>query len=302
MLDFPCNIFQTPGCIGAIAYRTESKCAVVIGDPLCPKDEISKLSEAFHSYCLKSGLNIIYITVSENFAKWAKNYCKISMEVCEEFIFDPEIDICKVNSRVRRKINTATKHGLTIHEYIPNPIDKELEKSFLQIAKKWQESIKGPNVYLGHLNFFVNYTGRRWFYVKDGEKVTSMLMLTRMEISNGWLLKYMVTSPDAIQSTSEFLVTSLFKILKSENCRFLTKGPMPIDLLGEIRGFSSFMVWFIAFIYKIINWFYKLKKRKLYWFRYQPKLSPIYLLFYRPHIGINEIRALRKSFRTGDPQ
>ena len=298
MFDFPCNFFQIPDCTGIMAYRIEFNCAVVFGGPICPPHETSKLIEAFHSFCHESNFNIIYVIVSEKFAKWAKeNYdYNILIEVCEEFIFDPEFDPCLASNRLRHRVEKALKHGLTVHEYIP--FDADIENSLKQVGIKWQQAIKGSQIYLGHLNFFENYAGKRWFYVKDGEQITSMIMLSRVEACEGWLLKFLITSPGAFHDTSEFLMTSVLKILRKENCHFLTKGMVPANSLGEVSGLGSFSTGVARGIYKIINWIFKFKKRKEYWLRYNPKVAPAYLLLCRPHIGLNEIRALMKIFRT----
>lgn len=298
MFDFPCYFFETPECTGTIPYRIEYQCAIIFGEPLCPRDEMAKLTEAFHVYCRSANLNVIYIIVSENFAKWAKaqHYCSVSIEVCEELIFDPQLDPCKKSNRLRHRVEKATKHGLTVHEYIP--FDPNIESALTQIGIEWKQAIKGPNVFLGHLNFFENYAGKRWFYVKDGETITSMIMLSRVEAYKGWLLKFLVTSPNAIHDTSEFLMTSVLNVLRKENCRFLTKGMVPADDLGEISGLGQVSTWVAKKIYPIISKTFKFKKRKEYWLRYNPIIAPSYLLFDHPHIGINEVRALMKVFRT----
>lgn len=297
MFDFPCLFFQLPDCTGIIPYRIEYKCAIVFGEPICPSNETAKLTEAFHKYCQKTKLNIIYVIVSENFAKQAnKSHCHIAIKVCDEFIFDPELDPCLTSKRMRNRVDKAIKHGLTVHEYIP--FDSEIENALKQIGIKWQQAIKGPNVYLGHLNFFENYVGKRWFYVKDGEQITSMIMLSKLEANQGWLLKFLVTLPEAFQDTSEFLVNSVLGILRKEKCRFLTKGTLPVDSLEEINGLGVISTWICKSIYKIVSWIFKFKKRKEYWLRYNPKVVPAYLLFSNPHIGFNEIRALMKVFRA----
>jgi lysylphosphatidylglycerol synthetase-like protein (DUF2156 family) len=304
MFDFPCHFFRIPDCIGAIPYRIESHCAVVFGEPLCPEEETSKLIEAFHLHCREAQLNVIYIIVSEKFAKWAKNnhHCNVLIEACEELVIDPQLDPFQASHRLKHRVEKAVKHGLTFHEYLPEEaVNPAIEKALKQIAFKWQEAIKGPNIYLGHLDFFENYTGKRWFYVKDGEQITSMVMLSKLEAKDGWLLKFLITSPGVFHETSEFLMASMLEVLRKENCRFLTKGVVPSDYLREIDGLNAFTRWNIKFVYKIISWFFKFKQRKAYWLRYNPKIEPTYLLFERPHLGLNEIKALIKVFRSNIP-
>lgn len=297
MLDFPCELFQVPECVGIIAYRIEYHCAIVFGEPVCPPEELEKITLAFHKFCEDSGLNVIYIVVTEKFAKWARDkYCHIIIEACSELIFDPTSEESYSNHRVKYRLKRALKQGLTFYEYIPH--DPVIENQLKDLGSKWQTSKKDPQIYIGHLNFFDNYLGKRWFYVKDGEQITSMLMLSRIEASDGWLLKFLITAPDAFRYTSEFLMTSVLKQLKEENCTFLTKGMVPADNLGEVTGLGSFSTWAAKAIYNIIHWAYQFSKRKEYWQKYHPKEIPAYLLFTKPTIGLNEVKALKKIFKT----
>lgn len=350
MFDYPCHFFQIPTCIGTIAYRIELECAIIFGDPLCPSNELVELTQAFHKNCHDLHLNVIYIAVSEQFAKIAQEYNHISIEICEELIFDPQVNPLLKSRRLQHRMDKAIKHGLTFHEYSPINLDsavqdakgmqdfesesllmgvehsqkvkatpksdcgskdcvdlasstaksrfnQEIENSLLEIGIQWQKANKRRSFHLGHLNFFDNYKGKRWFYTKDGEVMTSMAMLSQLDAQEGWLLKFFFTLPDAFPETSEFLMTSLLTTLKNENCHFLTKGMVPIDSIGEVKGlgYSSKL---IKYIYKSINYFFNFNQRKQYWQRYHPKKVPSYLLFSDPNIGFNEIRALFKVLRV----
>jgi len=297
MFDFPCHFFRLENFKGIIAYRIEYNCAVVVGDPICPPEEIAILTNAFHKFCKDEHLNIIYITVSKGFATFLEKKNKICIHVCDELIFDPQIDLSQASHRMQHRMEKARKRGLTFHEYIP--IDKELEQSLLDVGNKWESSIKGPHVFLGHLNFFESYTGKRWFYVKDGEKIVSMAMLSKLEAHHGWLLKFLVTAQTkGFHETSEFMMMSLLDTLKKENCQFLSKGMLPVDTFEEVKGLNYASTQTLKGIYNLISLLFKFKKRKAYWQRYHPKTVPSYLILTSPKRSLNEINALIKIFKT----
>lgn len=291
MFDYPCHFFRIPRGKGVIAYRIESSRAVVMGEPLCPPNELIELTCAFHIYCRDAHLHVIYIGVSEKFVNIAQAYCPISIEVCEELIFDPQKDLYSQSHRLKQRMNKAVKHGLTFFEYIPS--NPSIENALLEIGRKWQKARKSPSLHLGHLNFFQNREGKRWFYVKDNNQITSLAMLSRLDAHQGWLLKFFFTLPGAYSETSEFLMLSLLDKLKKENCQFLTKGVVPLDALGKINGVG----WFfqpLHWIYNTISFVFKFKTHKQYWSRYDPKKEPSYLLFSRSKLGIQDLRALFK--------
>lgn len=293
MFDFPYHVFQIPECEGIITYRLEHGCAIVFGDPICPPHELLPLSQAFLDFCKTKKLTIIYVIISKDFYDLIKDTYPVSMEVCEEFIINPADDPCQASSRMRHRVKQAEEHGLNFHEYIP--FDEKIEARLKEIALQWKKAIKGPNIYLGHLDFFDNYTGKRWFYIKDKETITSMAMLSKLEAKNGWLLKFLITSPEAVHNTSEFLMTSLIATLKGENCKLLSKGMVPAQSLSHIQGLRPISTYLAKQIYRLISRVFKFEKRKEYWLRYNPRKEPTYLVM-SSRIGLKEIRALISIF------
>ena len=296
MLHHPCFHFQMPDCSGVIAYRIEDNCVIVIGDPICPANEIAKLASAFHAYCKDQNLLVVYMIISETFAKWLHNHdVAVSMEVCEEMVFDPSIDPCLSNKKLRQKVRKARKYGLTVHEYVPH--NPAIEEELLNIAKAWATEIKGPHIYLGPLDLFKSRVGRRWFYVKEGEKITAMAMLSKIQAHQGWLLKFFITAPGAFRPTSEYFMASLLETLRKENCRFLTKGAIAKTSLGTIYGMRAFSRMFVRSTYKLISIIFRFQKRREYWTKYNPSLLPTYLLFCAPRIKFHGLKTLMKVLR-----
>lgn len=294
MLDYPCCYFHIPESDGIIAYRVASNTAIVFGDPICPKADIPLITDAFHKYCKEAHLDIIYIIVSENFAKWvSREYCKIAVEVCEELIFDPSS--FKKSKRLNYRLNQALKQGLTVHEYIP--YDEKIERAILELGRHWKGTKKGPQLHLGHLNFFEHRSGKRWFYAKEGNEITGMAMLCRIDSKDGWLLKFLIKKPSATPFISELLMCEILETLNNENCHFLTDGMVPAASLVNIKGLSKISAWVANFSFKVVKKIFKLDQKKSYWLRYHPKVEPAYVLF-NNHIGISGIRALIKVLQT----
>ena len=131
------SYFHVPNIDGFIGYRVESGCAVTVGDPVCSPKEVPALALAFHQYCRNQNLDVIYMIVSERFAKWAiKNQCSVLIENGEELILNPQVD-CKEGhraNRLRNKISHAVKEGIEIHEYFP--LQEKLEHSIEHAAAK----------------------------------------------------------------------------------------------------------------------------------------------------------------------
>lgn len=298
VLDPACQFFHVPNIDGLIGYRLESNCAVIYGDPICAPNDMPLLAEAFHLYCQERKRNIIYVSASEGFAKWAIDHlCSIMIEVGEEVIFDPQVN-CQEGpkgSRLRNKISHAHMLGLSVAEYLT--YDTKLEQAIQQIGAAWLQAREGPQIYLGHLNFFENRMDKRWFYIKQGEHILGIALLSRLEARAGWLLKFLISVPNSPRGTSELLMTSVLEILRSENCHFLTYGMVPADQLGKIAGLGKFSSWLAQCAFNAAKWIFKLDQRRIYWQKFHPKTEPSYIVFCEPRIRLQEIRALMKSLK-----
>lgn len=299
IFDTSCNFFSYPGIDGFIAYRLVNHCAVVLGEPVCAAEKKTDLAMAFQNYCSENHLNFIYFIVSKQFAKWAiDNICKIMIGVCEEMIFDPFIDPSEGSKgfKLRNRIHHAQNLGIVVKEYLPS--DLEIEKSILNVGKEWVQSRRGPQIYLGNLNFFEKKTNRRWFYLQDKEqKFIGMALLSKLDAYQGWLLKFLITVPTVPRGTSELLMLSILETLRSENCHYLTNGMIPADHLGETAGLNKIISWIVKRGFTAAKWFFRLEQRKTYWQKFHPRIENTYLLFSSPTLGIKELKALAGTMK-----
>lgn len=296
VLDNSCEIFTVPEIGGCIGYLVECNCAVVFGDPICAPDEAIPLAKAFTKFCETKGWTVIFVVASARFAKLMKEHklCTVLLEVGEEFLFDPQVDTIAKHKKLRYKVHHADHVGLKVKEYIPP--DEKIQRAIEEVGDGWLKEKEGPQIHLGPLNFFENQTNKRWFYALDGEKVVGASLLLGLKSYNGWLLKYHVVAPKAPIGTSEILVTSILKTLKEEKCPCLTYGMVPGEKLGEIQGLNKVYEKGARALYVILNWFFHLDRRKIYWRKYSPQVQSSFVLVSKK-IGLREIRAILKALK-----
>lgn len=298
ILDSDCSIFRLPEIDGFIGYREELGCAIVYGDPVCGENNRAQLAIAFHQFCQTKNLNIIYLIASKSFAHWALNHhSNAIIEVGEELIFDPAIDSTSGHRgyRLRNKANHLHHLGFEAYEYLSE--DPQLEQAIQEVGNEWQRARQGPQIYLGHLNFFKNRDDKRWFYVKNKDKVIATALLSRLEKRHGWLLKFLVVAPQSPRGTSETLMLFILQTLKKENCPFITYGMVPADRLGEVIGLDKFSAWLGRIVFKLALWFFRLHQRKAYWQKFHPISEPAYLVFSNPNLNLSQIRALMRALK-----
>lgn len=301
VLDPTTQIFTTPEVEGLIGYRLESSCAIAFGDPVCSQDNIPRLVQAFHSFCEKLDYNIIYITTTERFARWAiSNVCKTLIESGEELTYNPHFDPRDHEgvrgSLVRRKVRHALHEGVSVEEYMPH--DPKLESAIEEVGDIWLKSRHGPQVYISHHHLFTDRPGKRWFYAKHNNQIVGVAQLNQLQAHAGWLLNHVMHTPDAPHGTPELLVVTALETIRKEGCQYVTFGNVPTEKLGEILGQGSVAQVFTRLTFKVITKIFRLSGRKKFWEKFEPVSSRSYLVFSKPRIGLREIRGLMRALNV----
>lgn len=301
ILDPTCLIFSLPTLDGLIGYRIDSSCAVVYGDPICAPDNRENLVDAFHKYCTENKLNVIYIIASEDFAQWAiKGRCGAMIAFGEELTIDPHDDPkarTGVNgSLVRRKVRHAIKEGTEIREYLPS--DPAIEAAIERVGSLWLEGREGPQIHTSNVHLFINKEGKRWFYAVSNGNVVGTVVLNKLQKHKGWLINHLMHTKEAPHGTPELLLSHAFDTLAKEQCRYVTFGSVPASSLGKIEGLNPLSSNIARLVFKCVNFVFHLDGKKKFWEKFHPECQPSYLLFSRPKIGINEIRALARALHV----
>lgn len=289
LLDAQFSIFSTPETEGIIGYKIFKNCALVIGDPICLPQNTEKLTQAFRQFCADKNLKISYFLASKEFAYWAINHgCQCLIQAGEASIVDPTA--FKPKQKLKWKIKQSIQNGVSVKEFTPS--DSDLEHQFAQTIKKWKNAKKGPQLYLGDLNFFNHGEDRRIFYSVQNEKLVGILKLTPLDRFKGWVVNCYLAIPDAPVGTTEHLICSVFETLAKEECRFLCLGVICGSSPGEMMGLNYFAKMFARLIFKISKWVFRLEEKKTYLNKYHPHYLPTYIVF-EDTLTFTELMALK---------
>ncbi|MDR3549996.1 MAG: phosphatidylglycerol lysyltransferase domain-containing protein [Candidatus Babeliales bacterium] len=293
IFDQACRIFSAPEINGIIGYRWQSKNAIVIGDPICPPQDLLKLITAFSDYCTAHSKNIIFLATSDHFTHWAleHNLFARSIEIGSEIIINPTDNILegigKNSSRLRNKYNLALRDGLLVKEY--NEYDPIIEQKIKQVTCLWHKNRKGPQIYLSDLSILSDRAYKRYFYAEQHGKMLGVLVLNRIDNYNGWFINILMLIPDAHNSTSEFIILKMLEFLRNENCKHLSIGINSTNKLGQLYGFNRLTSWAARKTYYLISTLFQLNNRERYWKKFNPSKKPAFLLFTRPLLRLREV-------------
>lgn len=292
-----CTHFSDPSCEGLIGYRTHGRSAVVLGEPICPPEQIEKLVSKFHEFCAKEGKSVLYLAAREPFAKWSHpSFCKIRIEFGQEMTLNPQEDHPKEGAHgrlVRRKLRHATKEGVAVKEYTNQ--DPVLEAAMEKAAKSWLKRRHGFQLYISELKLFNNRLGKRWFYACHQDQVVGVLMATELRAKKGWLFNRLAVAPGAPHGTPELLVLSAIDTIKAEGSSYISFSVVTNNSLGEVQGLGIASTYMVHGIFQLIKLFFPISGTKKFWEKFCPHPQPLYLLFSNKSVKLSEINSLLKA-------
>lgn len=294
LLNLPCSIFQIPEIDGIIGYQQVNDTAIVIGDPICLPKNIETLTQAFHLFCKRENLTIVYLLVSYSFAQWGiSNECQTLIQVGEKLIMNPTK--FQKRQKLRWKINQSIQNGVVIKEY--KNFDPTLENQMKNTTEIWLKSKNGPQIYLGNLTPNFNDEGRRFFYALQNDKIVGLINISRIDQFNGWVVNSFLALSAAPVGTTEHLFNAVIETLDEEKCHFLCLGAVSGSNLGEMVGLNPFSKCVAHVVFKIVKWFFNLGARKTYFNKYQPHFHPTYFLI-SGKFTLKELMAIKKVFNV----
>lgn len=289
LLHSPCEVFQVPQLDGVIGYYKIGNCAVAVGDPICLPKDTEVLTNAFRIYCQQHNWKTIYLLVYQEFAYWCvKNGCQTLIQVGSELSIDPTI--FEKKQKLRWKINQSIKQGVTVKEY--KEFDPALEIELKRVTQNWLKQRSGPQIHLGNLNFFRTYSEKRVFYAELRDQVVGILLLTRVDRFQGWVVSSYLAVTEAPTGTTENLMCSVVDVLAEEKCSFLCLGAVSGEKLGEVVGLSSFGKSMAEWIFKAARSFFKLDAKAKYLNKYNPSLRATFFLC-SGRLAIEELLAIK---------
>lgn len=280
LLERPCAIFTHPHIEGMIGYHERKSSVVVFGEPLCAPEDRAAFIEAFHKQCHDNKKKITYLNISEPFMDWFVDHWRGSaFGIGDEIIINPERDVRKETGfharNLRWKHAKSLREGITIHEYIQH--DPVLEQKMHQVGQAWLKNRSGAQPCLFPLNIFNNRNEKRWFYALHNNEIIGLLTLNRLNAHNGWVINMLIYTPQAVNSTSAFILMTVLDILREEKCTLLSAGTIPSEL-GRVAGLGPIGTWVTGTAYPIISKFLNLENKKQFWNQFEPIKKPIFVL------------------------
>jgi lysylphosphatidylglycerol synthetase-like protein (DUF2156 family) len=303
LLDPNCTIFKVTGIDGVIAYRDEPSCVVVFGDPICDSKDVYHLAQAFYDFCEYQKKTIVYAVISDHFMNILKEQNAWSIiEMGNELILnpqqDPRVRTGNYANLLRRKTNYAARDGIQVKEYTGH--NKDTETMIEEVADAWLKGRTGRQIYLVQVNMFAGRSTKRYFYAEDSKTgaMIGVLMLTRLDAYQGWVINLLITVPGAASYVSEVLALSALDALRVEGCHYFSTGMVPDKGLGIIHGMHPITTWLLRRVYGLVSRWYRLADKMRYWKKFGPHPKPTYMAFSTKSFKVKDVFTILRAFHA----
>lgn len=288
--------------VGVIGYTVVKNVAIVAGDPICVKEDLSLFLNKFREYCSSHSLSICFCQISKDHRQIFETQGFSFQEYGKEAIINlKEYSISgSKTAKVRWANNKMDKMGISVFEYKPHhKRDEEIEEQLANVSSEWLKMKNGSEFAftMGTLSFDHPYN-RRYFVAKDQENsILGFIVCLPYKQNTGYFIDMTRRRQVAPLGIMEKLVIGTCEMLKKEGVAEVSLGLAPLaDISYDKTIQSRVLHGTFKLIYKSMNSIYGFKTLYDYKKKYNPSYwEPRYIAFstklFTPVIGYAMLKA-----------
>lgn len=235
------QVFSSPDEEGFIGYLDYSPLYIALGEPVCPRDKYTYLTEHFLTFCRQQNKICIFILVGEEFVSATSHLSWTRILIGDDMIFNvqeysPSGDKAK---KVRSARNQIIRRGAKVKEYRPAiSRSPELESEFEAVTSRWLQRHSRFQMYLMKIDLFAFKELKRYFYVEYDGRVIGILTCLPIYARNGYLFEDLIRDPDSPNGATELLILEALRVYKEEGKDIATLGLSPRIVVQRDWGLS----------------------------------------------------------------
>ncbi|CBQ72141.1 related to aspartate-tRNA ligase [Sporisorium reilianum SRZ2] len=210
-LDDRYKVWRHADTGAAVGYSPFKGYAMIIGDPLCDKTQMTQVVAAFLQFIKKDAkLKPIWMMVCEEVEEilgGRLNWCSLSC-AAEERVEDPAKNPARHDAEIQKKVRHARKEGVKIHDYgLSEDVPEEVVRETNERIDDWRKNRKGEQVHMTDVHPWRDMSHRVYYIARDATgKVCGMVVLHQLSPQHGWHIKWALDFPGAPNGTIEHVI------------------------------------------------------------------------------------------------
>ena len=264
-----------------IAYRVGNHCAIVLGDPVGPPNEILTLTRNFIALCTENDWTVGLYQVLPDFLSLYEQLGLKKLKVGDDIIVSLEefsLEGHKVK-QLRHALHRAEQSGIRLVEHQPPVPDSILDQvkavsdEWLQIPGRRERQFTVGNFELDYLRSMVIYT------LQDPTgKILAFTNLIPGYRKEEATIDLMRRCNDAPWGLMDFLFIQLFIDLKKKGYKTFNLGLAPLSGIEDEEE-SSFEEKAIHYFFQYLNFLFSFQGLQHYKTKFSSSQEPRYLMY-----------------------
>ncbi|WFD34307.1 aspartate--tRNA ligase [Malassezia cuniculi] len=239
-LDGRFEVWRERNCGAAVGFAARRGYALIVGNPLCDRSQISMVIGQFLAYLSQRHLKPVWLMVGEHVEEClSSNYgwCSLTC-TADQRIVDIRKNDARHDPEVQRKIRHAKKEGVSIQEFSLNEkVSGKLQEEVDKRIQDWLSSRKGAQARLTQVQPWTDQEHRRYYFARDADgQLCCMVVLAQLGSEFGFQVKWAISFPDAPSGAIEYTIMHALDTVAGSPITF---GTAATSRVTAVHGLSS---------------------------------------------------------------
>lgn len=289
-----------------VGYVRSKGVRVVAGAPVCSKDSLADVSDAFEKEAAAAGDSVCYFGAEarlEAVYRDSANHSRVSLG--GQPVWHPARwgEIVDAKASLRAQFNRARNKGVEISEWSITRAHND--PALRECLDAWLDT-KG----LPPLHFVIEpetlqrLENRRVFVAARGSRVEAFLILSPVPTRSGWLTEQFPHRPGAPNGTVELMMDRAIRKLGEEGYEYVTLGISPLSKRADVERFENpaWLRLMLAWMRKHGQRFYNFDGLDHFKSKLMPEFwEPVYAISNEPRFTGRTMWAIASAFAAGKP-
>lgn len=280
----------------AVGYSRHGKLAVIIGDPLCDRQQYEQVVTAFIDFCVSDlRLTPIWMLVSDDVHEILGRHLGWRTLSCTE---EQRLDADRHPGRPSRghghgpEWRRVQREGIEMREVRPS--DELFRRRADRAIEEWMatRTERGKQVHLTDVRPWVDAAHRRYFAAEKDGRVCALVVLAQLAPRNGWQVKWALDFPGSPNGTIEVLIEEALGAVSGP----VTFGVGVSEKLVPGEHMGSARAKFLAKTYDTIVKSLGLARKAEFRQKFGVLGEPVYICYPKHDVSIRELREVVKFF------
>jgi phosphatidylglycerol lysyltransferase len=283
-----------------LAYRNSGNDAIVLGDPVGPKEELNEIVMGFEQYCLDAKLSPSFFQASQALLVRYEELGYRKLKIGDEAIVDIEnFSLEGANKKdFRNRIRKMEKLGYTV-KYYDQPLSDEMVIRLKQISQEWLSDSKRKErgFSLGYFSdSYIKQTAVMTVEDEDGTIIAFLNIIPSYKKSELGI-DLMRKSRNAPSGVMDYLFVKTILYLKTKSYTSLNIGMAPMAGF-QTHEKAAFEELAVHSIFQRLNFLFNYIGLKVFKEKFADSWEPKYLIYKKvkelPKLAISIKNVLEK--------